>query len=122
MRLAIIGSREFTDYDKLCDILLIHFNQYNFKDENYQYVFDTIVSGGAKGADSLAARFAKNNGIKLIEHIPDWSAGKGAGFARNHDIIANSDFILAFWNGSPGTKHSLSLAKKLKKPTLIIYF
>lgn len=123
--LAIIGSRGFADYEKLCDILLIHFSKYNYTGEKFEYIFDEIISGACKNSpDELAARFAKQNNIKLTEFPADWSTGKGAGFARNYKIIESADFILAFWRTNPdstGTKHSLSIAKKLKKPTLIIY-
>ncbi len=129
MKLAIIGSRGFKDYDHLVLTLETFFADWNDNEDSegryigsYKYMFHEIISGGATGADKLAARFAKENNIKLTEFIPDWSAGKGAGFARNHDIINPADFVLAFWNGSNGTKHSLGLAKKLKKPTMIIYF
>ena len=123
MQLAIIGSRNFTNYAQLRDVI----NQYfvSHQDAGYpKFTFDTIISGGAKGADDMGAKFAKINNIGLREYIPDWDKhGKSAGFIRNRNIINDSDFILAFWDGiSKGTANSLSLAKKQKKPTLIIYF
>ena len=50
---AIVGSRDFNDYDKLCKFI--------YKtciDENYS--IREIVSGGARGADKLGEQFAKN--------------------------------------------------------------
>lgn len=91
---------------------------------NEHIIIDEIVSGGAIGADRLGARWAKAQGIKLTEFLPDWERfGKRAGFIRNEDIIKAADAILAFWDGqSRGTANSLSIAKRLKKPTFIIYF
>ncbi len=123
MKLAIVGSRTFNDYEKLVEILNKNFGQIGIGKNRYQ--FTHIVSGGAKGADSLAARFAKENGIELIEYLPDWDKyGKAAGAIRNELIVKECDFLLAFWTGikeHSGTYNDLYIAKRLKKPTLIWY-
>jgi predicted Rossmann fold nucleotide-binding protein DprA/Smf involved in DNA uptake len=61
MKLSIIGSREFNDYN-----LMIHkINElYDIKN------ITTIVSGGAMGADKLAEKFAKDNDIKIELYLP----------------------------------------------------
>ena len=125
MKLAIIGSRTFDD-EYLLDSTLRRYwgpDQVEGGSDEGPYI-DEIVSGGAKGADQLGAQWAKKNDVKLIEFIPDWDKYvKRAGFLRNEDIIKASTFVLAFWSGvSKGTGHSLSIAKRLKKPTLIVYF
>ena len=83
---------------------------------------DVIVSGGAKGADSLARHYAVVNDIELVEFIPDWKKyGRGAGMKRNKDIIENCDYCIAFWDGkSKGTKNSINLAKKSNKGLRIV--
>lgn len=102
--LGVIGSRSFNDYalckktlDKVLKRLL---------DKHEQVV---LVSGGAKGADSLAKKYSNENKIKIIEFLPDWDKyGKSAGFMRNKDIVKKSDLLLAFWDGeSRGTYHSI---------------
>lgn len=122
MRLAIIGGRDFSDYELLKQTLNDHFFCETMG--SYGWMMDEIVSGGAKGGDQLGAQFAREENLKLTEFLPDWDKhGKRAGFIRNEDIIKNSDFVCAFWSGlSKGTGNSLSIAKRLKKPTLIIYF
>ena len=112
MNYAIIGSRNFNDYEMLkivCGKLIKN--------------TDAVVSGGANGADILGKQYAIEHALQYIEFLPDWEAyGKRAGFMRNHDIIDNSDFIIAFWDGkSNGTAHSIELARNSKKPTLIVY-
>lgn len=113
MKLAIVGSRNFNNYDLLCDLL-----------ESKKVKITTIISGGAVGADSLGKKFAMENNINYIEYLPNWSThGKSAGYIRNKLIIENSDAVLAFWDGiSKGTKHSIDIAISLKKPIKIINF
>lgn len=118
MKLAIIGSRGFTDYEWLERVVSAHFN------DEYGRSITEIISGGAAGADSQGARFAREHNLKLTEHLPNWNLyGKRAGFVRNELIIKDADMVLAFWDGlSKGTGNSLSIAKRLKKTTLIVYF
>ena len=120
MKLAIIGSRTFTNYQLLEDKL----SSYYFGGITDDWLIYEIISGGAAGADSMGAKFAKEQNIKLTEFLPDWKThGKAAGFIRNEDIIKNCDEVIAFWDGiSRGTQNSLSIAKRLKKPTIVIYF
>ena len=114
MKIAVVGSRTFTDYKLLEETLTDYLtdNAYN----------GVIISGGAKGADKLAERFADEMGLeKLIFHA-DWNAyGKRAGFIRNVDIIKNADIVFAFHqNNSKGTQHSIDLAKQWNKELYII--
>lgn len=61
-----------------------------------------VVSGGADGVDSTAAKAAKERGLE-IEEIPvtkdDWARfGKFAGPRRNARIVAACDELVAFWS------------------------
>jgi len=111
MRYGVIGSRSFLDFNLLKTVLDKHF-------------ISQIISGGARGADSLAARYAKDNNISLIEYLPDYTKyKKKAPFIRNKLIVSNSDVMIAFWDGiSTGTKHSLDYAKSKKIKSIIINF
>lgn len=111
MNYGVIGSRTFFDYSLLKEVL----------DKHY---ISRIVSGGAKGADSLAARYASEEDILLLEFLPDYNKyGKKAPFVRNKLIVDASDVIIAFWDGkSNGTKNSLDYAKHKKIKSIIILF
>lgn len=111
MTMAVIGSRGFEDYEFLCNTL-----------DKFDNI-TTIVSGAAKGADALAAKYAKNRAIRLVEFPADWAThGKKAGFKRNHDIINNSAEVVAFWDGaSTGTRHSVRLAQNQGKKVHIFW-
>ncbi len=110
MRLAVIGSKEFHDHQKLKSIL-----------DTYSGI-TAIVSGEAAGTDSLAARYAKEYNIKLLEFPPDYvKYGAEAKHVRDRLIVENCDQLIAFWDGKcEGTKYTMSYAKQLKKPIKII--
>ena len=107
MTLAIIGSRN-------CPAVDI--------EEYLDEMPDAIVSGGAKGADTYAREFAIKKGIRLIEHLPDYSKyGRVAPLVRNRLIIDDCDKVLAFWDGkSRGTKQTIDYAESKGKPIKII--
>lgn len=106
MKLAIVGSRIFTDYDYLKDKL-----------EPIKNKVKVVVSGGAKGADTLGERWADEHNIPKEIYYPDWNKyGKKAGFLRNKIIVDKSDAVVAFQvDSSKGTQHTIELAKKENK-------
>jgi hypothetical protein len=109
MKVAVIGSRTFDDYELVKETLST-------------FTISLLVSGGAKGADSLGERYANENNITTLIFKPDWKKhGPAAGPIRNTDIVNNADTIIAFWNGeSRGTKDSITKAEKLGKEVIII--
>ena len=113
MKVAIIGSREFTDYELLkgkCDCIL----------KNIQC--PTIISGGARGTDKLAERYAREKNLPLIIHKPNWDKdGKSAGMKRNISILKDCTHVIAFWNGiSSGTEHMIRYSKIYKRELRIV--
>lgn len=82
----------------------------------------TVISGAARGVDSVAAHQARLEGLEVTEFPADWETfGRSAGFKRNRDIVAASNVVIAFWDGrSRGTKHSLDLAVEMGKPAWVM--
>lgn len=82
----------------------------------------TIISGGAKGIDTLAAKYAKERGLQFIEILPDYNKfGRGAPLRRNNDIIDLAQVVLAFWDGkSKGTQYVIERCRKLGKKCTVI--
>jgi len=115
INIAIVGSRNFYDYDAL-----VKFIKENIDTDTIKFV----ISGGARGADSLAERFAYNFNIEKKIFKPDWQKyGKRAGFLRNKTIIENADVVFAFWDGeSRGTLSSINLAKEQDKKLYVYTF
>ena len=116
-RIAIVGSRTFNDFrlmaDKLNAIL------------RYQKV-EYILSGGARGADSLARVYAQRAGLNFRLFPADWDKhGKKAGFLRNYQMLEDCTHVVAFLdsrNSSPGTQHMIEIAVEGQKPIRIIKF
>ena len=109
MRLAIIGSREISDPQILLEAL---------KEIPCLGTITEIVSGGAKGVDSLARAYAQENNLKLTEFLPDYGRyGRGAPIQRNTQIIEYADMVLAIpvKGGSAGTHDGIKKAKALGK-------
>ena len=102
MRIAIVGSRNYTDADGVVEYV-------------NSLPDDTIViTGGADGVDSIAEGAARKRGLEVIIYRPDWDTfGRAAGPIRNRKIVNDCDKLVAFWDGSSaGTKNSISLASK----------
>lgn len=113
MRIAIIGSRNLGNINLAQELD----KRITFKDG------DIIISGGARGIDSLAAKYAAEHGLGLIEHLPDYqNNGRCATFIRNRKIVDSADFVIAFWDGaSRGTKYTIDYARRKGVESLIVY-
>jgi hypothetical protein len=111
MKVAIVGSRGFHDYEMLKREVLAKVDISKVTE---------IISGGAIGADFLAEKFGQEHNIKVTIFKPDWSTGRGAGIIRNKTIVESSDVVFAFWDGeSKGTKSSIGLADRLEKQVFV---
>lgn len=103
-KVIIAGGRDFNDYTLLkrkCDKLL-------------QYHKDIqIISGKARGADTLGEKYAKDKCLPTILFPANWDKyGKSAGYIRNSEMADYSDALIAFWDGkSKGTQHMIDLAR-----------
>ena len=72
-----------------------------------------IVSGGARGVDTLAEQYAEAHNIPFTLFPADWEThGKKSGFLRNAEMAHYADYGVAIWDGeSRGTKHMISLMR-----------
>ena len=116
-KVAVIGSRTFTDKAKLFEVL----NKNKLK-------IKLIVSGGARGPDTFATEWANENGVPYLVFPAKWKTDdgkfdRGAGMRRNKDIINYADVVIAFYDGvSKGTGFGIDMAQKLNKPLKVIKF
>ncbi len=108
MKIAIIGSRE---------IEFVDIGAYLPKKCNL------IISGGARGVDACAAKYAREHKIDLIELLPRYDFyGRRAPLYRNMEIVNLADEVLAFWDGkSRGTGFVIDYCKKVGKKYTVIW-
>ena len=109
MKIAIIGSR---------NLEITSIGDYLPPDT------DEIVSGGAKGIDSCAAEYARANGLRLTEFLPEYERyGRGAPIVRNKQIVDYADEVVAFWDGkSKGTLSVIKYCEKTGKRCRVLNF
>lgn len=114
-KVLIAGSRSFTDYSRAKEYIDLCISRIRKENEII------IISGGARGADLLGEKYAKDNGFKVKKYPAEWDVyGRGAGIKRNKTMVEVSDYVICFWDGqSRGTKSTIDFAKNLKKPLRI---
>lgn len=128
MRVLVCGSRTFNDWDLFKDTMseLVPGNDH------------TIISGAARGADTMASEWAKYRGCALEEYPAKWyEYGKAAGPIRNKQMLdeGKPDLVLAFLSPvakqeifyglssskhSPGTRDMIRQAEKAGIPVKVI--
>ena len=102
MRLLVVGSRNIESFD---------LSKYINKEVSL------IISGGAKGIDTLAEKYADKHGISKLILRPNYNLyGKSAPLLRNKQMVEICDSVLIVWDGkSNGTKYTIDYAKKRGK-------
>lgn len=86
-----------------------------------------VVSGGAKGVDTIAASLSRQMGIDVLEFLPDLSNARSridfvsAYYKRNKMIVDNCDIVLAIVGErkTGGTIGTIKIAKKSGKPVIL---
>lgn len=111
LRVAVTGSKNFTDYEKMKEVL-----------DQFLTPNALLISGGNPGADALVERYAieRNRTIHVI--APDWDQhGNQAGFIRNREIVDRASMLVAFHDGvSKETKYVIDLIRSEGRPCLVV--
>src|SRR5687768_10377162 len=99
MRVAVIGSRTFTDYALL--------------EETLKHIYiSELITGEAEGTDKLAKRYAVEHNINFHEISHDDQSIQN----RTYQIINKAQLVIAFWDGkSQGTCDLVKYAQKHNK-------
>jgi len=113
MKILVAGGRDFDDYDRL-------------KSDLDALKPTTIISGMARGADSLGCDYGAYEGIHVHAFPANWNLyGKSAGYKRNQQMLdeGKPDLVLIYYDGSSkGTGHMIDIAKKAGIKTVIKYY
>ena len=126
MKVLVFGGRDYSNYPLLEKALDQLHEQYNFT---------TVIHGAAKGADSLAGRWAKERNIPVQAFPAQWNTHthdcphwcfnnrycKLAGPRRNTQMLREGQPQLAVgFPGGNGTKDVTQQAKKAGVKTLSV--
>ena len=119
LRIIVAGGRKFNDFEFMCttlDYLLRNCGGWDI----------TIISGTAKGADTLGEQYAELRGYNVERFPADWDLyGKRAGLLRNEKMAleAGATNCICFWDGiSPGTKHMAEISEYYKIKTKVVRY
>ncbi len=112
MKLAIVCSKTFDDYEYLKNILQWHIISCT-----------QMLGGGAKNSINLVKRYAVERGILFKEFATNWDQiGNSAGYAKDQQIANTCNELVAFWDKkSQDTKHVVDLVDKTGKPVYIYW-
>jgi hypothetical protein len=105
MRVLVCGGRDYVNRKVLFDVLDTIHKTCNI---------ETIIQGGASGADTLAAIWAHERGVAEICFRADWAKyGRAAGMIRNKEMLeaGEPDKVVAF-PGGRGTANMMKLARE----------
>ena len=119
-RVIIAGGSDFENYEYMCEILNdLFYNSTNFEKRDIK-----IISGMAKGADTLAIRYADEHKLTKILFPANWKLyPRAAGFLRNEDMLSIATHLIAFWDGkSSGTKHMIDIAQEKGIPIWVFNY
>ena len=101
MKVIIAGSRTIQDFNVVKKAI-----------EESKFEIKEVISGGARGVDTLAIRWAKENKIPYKVFPADWEKyGRSAGAIRNRQMAKRADAVIAIWNRlSKGTGDMIKVA------------
>ena len=103
MRTIIAGSRKILHYHLVCQAV---------KEAGWEIT--TVISGCAKGVDTLGEQYAVVHEIPVERHPADWNRlGRAAGPLRNREMAQCAEALIAvLYPGSRGTENMIQEARK----------
>lgn len=104
MKVIIAGSRDNIEYQDVLSAM---------RECPWSSEITEVVSGKARGVDTLGEQWAIENNISIKEFPADWKKfGRSAGIKRNEQMGDYADALVAVWDGeSKGTKHMIDYSK-----------
>ena len=102
MRVIIAGGRELTQV-RLVEQAVARAG----------FLITEVVSGAARGVDSLGESWAAQRGIPVKRFPADWDTfGSRAGLLRNQEMADYADALIAIPGVGPGTGDMIARAKR----------
>ena len=128
--IIIAGSRDFNNYEFLRKTMDDYFEVEKVKNPGKNIKNDVcIITGGARGADSIGASYASNSFLAHSTMNANWDKyGNSAGYIRNKEILevakkGDRRTLVAFWDGvSRGTKSMIDLATNAGFEVIVVEY
>lgn len=108
MRIIVAGSRTITNERTIEEAIT---NSPFWREKGLK----EIITGGAKGVDKIAHKWARKHAHTTSVVKADWDLyGKSAGPIRNREMAMRGDALVAIWDGeSRGTRSMINIALDL---------
>ena len=105
MKVLVCGGRDFSNEE----LLIVELDAIMRKE---LYV-TCLIHGAARGADSLAGKYAREHGIQEVICPANWGQfGKAAGYRRNKSMLDLSPNLVVAFPGGAGTANMIALAER----------
>ena len=106
-QVIVTGGRDYRDWNMISDVLDL-------------IKPDTVIQGGASGADHLALEWAITNMAGYFTYVADWNKyGRAAGPIRNREMLReHPDALVIAFPGGKGTENCVSIARELHRTVL----
>lgn len=112
LKTIICGSRRFNDYEFMKAVL-----------DSIPWEISEVVSGRAKGADTLGEKWSQEFLSKEAKMFPAaWDKfGRAAGPIRNKQMKDYAEACVAFYlEGSKGTQNMIDQFQKTRRPIVVV--
>lgn len=113
MKIIIVcGGRKYDNWNKLNSVLNRLLNRYPHL---------LVIQGGATGADRLAFRWCRENGVAGAQVLAPWQHdGKAAGAIRNSWMLGLRPSLVVAFPGGTGTADMCRQAKEANVAVQVI--
>lgn len=105
--ILVCGGRDYDDRSALHGALSVLVHVLGGRDKVI------IIHGAARGADTLAKRWAENNNVRQYGFPAQWDEyGKSAGPIRNREMLKEDPYVVLAFPGGTGTADMVSVARE----------
>ncbi len=110
MKILVCGGRDYKDFDCVYKAMDMMADNHNIT---------LLIHGGARGADELAGKWAKDSGVASKVFPANWKEhGKKAGPLRNIEMLKECPGLVIAFPGGRGTFHMVQISLEAKIPVV----
>lgn len=111
MKAIVCGGRTYSDLKYTFQVLDLCLEWWKLT---------TIITGGARGADTMAHEWALRRKLQTEVYHADWDTyGKAAGMIRNRLMLEQQPNVVIAFPGTTGTENMITISRKAHVPVFI---